>query len=188
MAKELHYIFWFVFIQFITNLSAILVEKIFVVPNYPEYVLNIVLSFSVLSLLLYRMGAPLLKKLIPAGSFLFIVCAVISLCNGDGFRSYNSVISAMASFMITAYCLIFFYWRLVKDTRLTGLTNSALFWIILGIFTYYTGSFFIFISYKYLIAIDSNSVGILWRFHNVLLTIFCIYTIYGLTCKDYRKT
>lgn len=188
MTKELHYICWFVFIQFITNLSAILVEKILVLPNYSVYVLNIVLSFSVLSLLFYRMEAPVLKKFIPVASFLFMIGSVVSLCGGDGFSSYNSVISAMASFIITAYCLIFFYWKLVKDTRLTGLTNSALFWIIIGIFTYYTGSFFIFISYKYLIDRDFNSVGILWRFHNVLLTIFCIYTIYGLTCKNYRKT
>ena len=94
----------------------------------------------------------------------------------------------MASFVITAYCLIFFYWRLVKDTKLSGLTESSFFWVIIGLFTYYTGSFFIFISYNYLIAKEFDAIGILWRFHNVLLTIFCIYTIYGLTCKDYQKT
>ncbi len=188
MAKELHYIFWFVLIQFVTNLSAILVEKIFVLPNYTVYVINIVLSFAILSALFYKMDNSALKKLIPPASLLFIICGVVSLCNGEGLYTYNSVISAMASFLITAYCLIFFYWKLVKDTKLSGLTNSALFWIIIGLFTYYTGSFFIFISYKYLIVQESGLIGILWRFHNVLLTIFCIYTIYGLTCKDYQRT
>jgi hypothetical protein len=189
MAKELHYIFWFVFIQFITNSTATLIEKIFIVQNnYPVYVINIVLSFVILSALFYKIDNRYLKKLVPAASLVFIVCTVISLCFGDGIQTYNSIISAMASFLITAYCLLFFYWKLVKDTKLSGLTDNAFFWIIIGIFTYYTGSFFIFISYKYLIVQEAGLIGILWRFHNVLLTIFCIYTIYGLTCKNYQRT
>jgi len=76
----------------------------------------------------------------------------------------------------------------VSDGRMIGLTASSLFWVIIGVFTYYTGSFFIFISYKYLIVQEASVIGILWRFHNVLLTIFCFYTIYGLACKKYQRT
>lgn len=188
MAKELHYVFWFVCIQVATNIGAIIMEKVFVVPNYTAYVMNIVLSFAVLSLLFYRMPSRTLKKVVPLAGLLFIASAAYSLSNGDGIKTYNSVISAVASFAITGFCLIFFYWKLVNDTKTPGLTNSALFWIIIGVFTYYTGSFFIFISYNYLISKEFDSIGILWRFHNVLLTIFCIYTIYGLTCKNYQRT
>ena len=195
LAKELRFIFWFVAVQFITNLVSSLCEMLYiwsnhsiVWSNYSIYALNIVLSFGVLSYLFYQLNIPVIKKLAPVFSILFTICAVFSLAKGDGVSSYNSILSALASFVITAYCLIFFYWRLVKDTRLTGLTNSSFFWIVIGLFTYYTGSFFIFISYNYLIAKEFNAIGILWRFHNVLLTIFCIYTIYGLTCKNYQKT
>jgi hypothetical protein len=184
---ELLYIFWFLCIQLATNLAASIMALLNIT-NYSVYVANIILSFAVLSLLFYKLDHYLLKKYIPAVCVFFISCAVFSIANGDGIGSYNSVLSAVASFFVTAYCLIFFYWRLVKDTRLSGLTESALFWIIIGLFTYYTGSFFIFISYKYLIVQESRAIGILWRFHNVLLTIFCIYTIYGLTCKNYQKT
>lgn len=188
MAKELQYIFWFVCVQVATNVSAIIMEKVFVVPNYTAYVMNIVLSFGALALLFYNMGSRTLRKIVPLAVLLFIASAVYSLSNGDGIKTYNSIISAAASFSITAFCLIFFYWKLVNDTKQFGLTNSALFWIIIGIFTYYTGSFFIFISYNFLLYKESNTIGILWRFHNVLLTIFCIYTIYGLTCKNYQRT
>jgi hypothetical protein len=188
MAKELHYIFWFVCIQVITNTAAILLEKIFVVPNYSVYVINIILSFAVLSALFYQFDNRTLKRIVPVAAVLFVVCAAVSLSQGDGIQTYNSIVSAVASFMITAYCLIYFYCKLVKDTKVSGLTDKALFWIIIGVFTYYTGSFFIFISYNYLISKEFDSIGILWRFHNVLLTIFCTYTIYALTCKDYQKT
>jgi hypothetical protein len=188
LAKELRYVFWFVCIQFVTNFTAVIMEKVFLATNYSVYVLNVILSFVVLSALFYQLRIGLIKKLVPFVSLAFIVFAVFSTAKGDGIATFNSMLSAIASFVITAYCLIFFYWRLVRDTGSSSLTENSLFWIIIGIFTYYTGSFFIFISYKYLIAKEFNSVSILWRFQNVLLTIFCIYTIYGLTCKDYRKT
>jgi hypothetical protein len=188
LAKELRYVFWFVLIQFVTNFVAILFEKVFILSNYSLYALNVILSFGILSVLFYQLEIVVIKRLFPTASLAFIVCTAVSMANGDGINTFNSIASAVASFVITAYCLIFFYWRLVKDTKLSGLTESSFFWIIIGLFTYYTGSFFIFISYNYLIDKVFNSIGILWRFHNVLLTIFCIYTIYGLTCKNYRKT
>jgi hypothetical protein len=188
LAKELRYVLWFVLIQFVTNMVSMLLENVFIIPNYSVYVINVILSFGILSVMFYQINIPVFKRLVPAASMAFAVCAVYSLAKGDGIGTYNSVLSAVGSFVITAYCMVFFYWRLVRDTGLSGLTELAFFWIIIGLFTYYTGSFFIFISYKYLIAKEFNAIGILWRFHNVLLTIFCIYTIYGLTCKNYQKT
>lgn len=188
LAKELLYIFYFICIQLITNVTATVLEKLHIT-NYSVYLLNIVLSFLVLSILFYELGIPLIRKIFPFSSLLFLGFATYSISNGDGIETYNSIISASASFIITAYCLIFFYWRLVKDKNYSGsLTDSAFFWATIGVFTYYTGSFFIFISYKYLIVREAEVIGILWRFHNLLLTIFCIYSIYGLTCKNYQKT
>lgn len=188
LAKELLYIFYFICIQFITNVTATILEKMHTT-NYSVYLLNIILSFLVLSILFYELGIPLIRKIFPFTSLLFLCFATYSIANGDGIETYNSMISASASFIITAYCLIFFYWRLVKDKYYSGgLTDSAFFWSAIGVFTYYTGSFFIFISYKYLIVREAEVIGILWRFHNLLLTIFCIYSIYGLTCKNYQKT
>ena len=187
LPKELRYIFWFVCMQFVTNLVATGLE-LMMTTNYAVYVANIILSFTLLSVLFYQTNIPSIRRLLPVASLVFIACGIYSIANGDGIMTYNSVLSAIGSFIITGYCMIFFYWRLVKDTKLSGLTDSAFFWIVIGIFTYYTGSFFIFISYKLLLVQEANIIGILWRFHNLLLTLFCIYTIYGLTCKDYRKT
>jgi hypothetical protein len=186
LSRELLYIFSFVCVQFIANTLATVLEQ-FRVPNYSVYVVNIILSFIILSLLFHRVIDTAIHKFIAVATVLFTVCAIISVSNGDGIDSYNSVLSAVASFLITFYCLVFFYRKLVSDTTRAGLTESSFFWIIIGVFTYYTGSFFIFISYKYLIAQESNVIGILWRFHNLLLAIFCTYTIYGLACKNYQK-
>ena len=187
LIMELRFIFWFLCVQVVTNGCASIFDNFHII-NYSIYAVNVFLSFGVLTALFYQLNIPLIRRIVPAASVIFVICAAFSLVNGDGVQSYNSVVSALASFVITGYCLIFFYWRLVRDTRLVGLTGSSFFWVVIGLFTYYTGSFFIFISYKYLIAEEFDSVGVLWRFQNVLLTIFCIYTIYGLTWKNYRKT
>ncbi len=187
MRQELRYIFYFVGMQFLTNTLATVLE-LAEIRNYLVYVVNIVLSFLILTLLFYQQEIPLIKRTIPLFTLAFVIAGVISLSQGDGINTFNSVLSAVASFAIICYCLIYFYWKLVKDIKLSGLTNSAFFWVVIGVFTYYTGSFFIFISYKYLIVPEANTIGILWRFHNLLLSIFCFYTIYALTCKNYRKT
>lgn len=187
LPKELVLVFWFVCMQFATNLIASVLE-ILIITNYSVYAANVILSFTLLSFIFYRTGIVILKKVVPVAILLFLACAVYSIGRGDGIMSYNSVLSAVGSFIITGYCLVYFYWRLVKDTQLSGLTENAFFWIVIGVFTYYTGSFFIFISYKYLIVQDAGIIGILWRFHNLLLTIFCGYTIYGITCKNYQRT
>lgn len=187
LPKELVLVFWFVCMQFATNLIASVLE-IMIITNYSVYAANVILSFTLLSFIFYRTGIVILKKVVPVAILLFLACAVYSIGRGDGIMSYNSVLSAVGSFIITGYCLVYFYWRLVKDTQLSGLTENAFFWIVIGVFTYYTGSFFIFISYKYLIVQDAGIIGILWRFHNLLLTIFCGYTIYGITCKNYQRT
>ena len=185
LSKELLYIFVFVCVQFGTNLLATMLEQLRI-PNYTLYAVNIILSFIILSFLFYRV-IDTMHKFIAGAAILFTIIAISSVANGDGIDTYNSVLAAVASFLITCYCLIFFYKKLVSNNTRSGLTESSLFWIIIGVFTYYTGSFFIFISYKYLMVQEANVIGILWRFHNVLLAIFCIYTIYGLACKNYQK-
>lgn len=186
LSRELLYIFAFVCIQFVCNLTASILDTGFKITNYPVYAANIVLSFMVLSMMFYYVFNNRIRRLIILASVLFAACTVFSIGRGDGIYSYNSIVSALAGFIITAYSLIFFYWKLVSDKRMTGLTNSTFFWVVIGLFTYYTGSFFIFISYNYLIVSGEGVVGILWRFHNLLLAVFCFYTIYGLTCKKYN--
>ena len=186
LSKELLYVFAFVCIQFVCNLTASILDTEFRVPNYPVYAANIVLSFMVLSIMFYSVFHQNIRRLIIVTTVLFAACTVFSIGRGDGIRSYNSIVSALAGFIIIAYSLIFFYSKLVSDKRMTGLTNSTFFWVVIGLFTYYTGSFFIFISYNYLIVSGEGVIGILWRFHNLLLAVFCFYTIYGLTCKKYN--
>ena len=187
LPKELLYIFWFLVTQLVANVTASILE-LAKISNYTVYAANIILSFCILSSLFYTLSRPAIQKLIVVAAVLFMLCSVYSISNSDGISSYNSVVSAVASFIITAYCLTFFYSKLVTDTRVTGLTDGAFFWIIIGVFTYYTGSFFIFISYKFLIVQGDIAAGILWRFHNLLFAIFCFYTIYGLACKNHQKT
>lgn len=187
LSKELLYVFGYIAIQLLCNLTASILEFLRLT-NYSIYVANIILSFAILSWFFYKaLDDKFVNILISIASLLFCICVVVSISNGDGIATYNSIVSAFASFMVTTYCLIYFYKKLILASVITELTENTVFWIVVGLFTYYTGSFFIFISYKYLLVQDSSVIGILWRFHNVLLAIFCGYTIYGIAWKNYRR-
>lgn len=60
------------------------------------------------------------------------------------------------------------------------------FWYVAGIFSYYTCSFLVFITFDYL-ANKGLPVGRLWRFHNVIMLVLCIYFSKGILCLEQRK-
>lgn len=187
ITKELFLIFMFLLLQLFCNAFASILEK-FKVPNYFIYTVNAISSFILLCYLFYHLFIHAKGKLIISASIIiFMAFLIFSVLYTNAFHTYNSTISAVVSFIIAAFCLYFFYSRFVYDQPDEPVISQAIFWAVTGIFTYYTGSFFIFMTYQYLIETNSSLIGILWQFHNVLLLACCIYITYGIACKTYHK-
>lgn len=185
LSSELRLVFGFCLIQFACNTLAT-VLSIFHTNNYIVYISNTFLSFLVLFYLFTKYLVPVKKPVAVLTISLFFFLTAILLYQGDGVSTYNSIGSALASLLIVALCLYFFYSKLINSSPEVSIPATAIFWSVIGIFTYFAGSFFIFITYKYMIANEVNTVGTLWRFHNLLLVICNMYIIYGVLCKSYR--
>lgn len=154
--------------------------------NYWVYKINFTVSFlTILYLfakkLVYLKPATLYTLLI-----FYLVISLFLMKNGDGVSYFNSLSAAIESIAIVSLCLYFFYTKLINTSEEISIPETSIFWCVVGIFTYYAGAFFIFISYKYLIHTDSSTVAVLWRFHNILLFICSLYISYGVLCKNYR--
>lgn len=184
--RELTVIFIFCVVQLICNSVAYYMAH-FKITNYWVYKINTVASFFFILYLFVKFLIPLNKKTILSIILVFLTFSLIAFLKGDGASSYNSISSAMASLIIVALSLYFFYSKLIHSSPEVSIPSTTVFWCVIGIFTYYAGAFFIFISYKYLIAADVGSIFILWRFHNLLLLICCAYISYGVLCKNYQK-
>lgn len=193
LPKEIWLILIFCLVQLVCNTIATIIERL-AIPNsffllqnnYWVYKLN---SMSCFLIVLYLFARHLLHfrpTLLYALLLLYALASVLLIIRGDGVFQFNSVSSALESIVIVALCLYFFYSKLINTHEEVSIPETSIFWCVVGIFTYYAGAFFIFISYKYFIGSNNSTVGVLWRFHNILLFICCLYISYGILCKNYR--
>ncbi len=185
LSPELHLIRLFCWIQIVCNTSATILDYKDI-NNYWVYEVNTILSFVIILILFGRYLLDLKKIVLYTLIGLVIICNALSYKYFGAIASFNSYGHALSSLFIVFLSLYFFYTRLINMPEEVSIPETSIFWCVVGIFTYYAGAFFIFISYKYLINTDSSMVAILWRFHNILLFICCSYICYGILCKNYR--
>lgn len=182
ISKELLPIFIFCVIQLIFNFLASVLGQ-HEIRNYWVYKINTILSFYIILYFFLKYLISVKKYVVTIIALVFLMIFGILFLKGDGITNYDSNSAALASLIIVGLCMYFFYSKLItKPTTEVSVPDTSIFWCIIGIFTYYAGAFFIFISYRYLI--DTSTVGTLWRFHNLLLLICCLYISYGILCKN----
>lgn len=188
LSAELKCILAFCIIQFVCNASGEIIGDRFFGNNYWIYKLNTAASLLVILLLFAKYLLPVKKTTGMLFAVLFILFNSLPMLIGDGITTFNSYSAALCSIAIVAYCLYFFFIKLIQSSPEESVPSGTIFWCIIGLFTYYAGAFFIFISYKFLIESNLRSLGTtLWRFHNLLLFIGCLYISYGVLCKSYQK-
>lgn len=186
LSDDIIIILIFCLIQLLCNTVATFMDIVLKTNNYWVYKINSTASFLCI---LYLFSRKLIQ--IKSTSFYllltgYIAISVILMSKGDGIWQFNSISAAVESIIIVGLCLYFFYTKLINTSEEISIPETSIFWCVVGIFIYYAGAFFIFISYKYLIDSDNSAVGVLWRFHNILLFICCCYISYGVLCKNYR--
>ncbi|GAB3027726.1 hypothetical protein GCM10027051_35840 [Niabella terrae] len=185
---ELRLVFIFCLIQLLCNTTAQIIGTGMKLNNYWVYKLNTIASFITLTLLFGKHLLKVSRTKLTMMVIVWLLFSFIPFAFGDGVITYNSYSAALSSIAIVAYCLYFFYIKLIQSSPEESVPSTPVFWCVIGLFTYYAGGFFIFISYKLLIEeTTGNSVGRLWQFHNLLLFICCLYICYGIIWKNYQK-
>ena len=182
--KAIRYIFLFLVVQLLFNGIAICVTLTMkyyyheMGNNIIFFHLNCLFSFYVI--LSYFKEINVIKK----RSLLFVLFVITYLgylIIEDGFFRFNSIGFSLASLVIIIFCFKYYYF-LLQNPQLDNFFYSPDFWIITGLLTYYVCNFIIFMTFSYL-AKNTPHAGYLWLFHNVVLTILCIYIIKGVLCK-----
>ncbi len=89
--------------------------------------------------------------------------------------------AAPGGFFIALFRLIrFLFWTEV----IPGVNSINLkeFWVPAAVLLYFGSGCFIFISYHYLSIVSYESVGALWKLHNVFLAFGCLLFLKAMTC------
>ncbi|MBA3705071.1 MAG: hypothetical protein H0W84_04010 [Bacteroidetes bacterium] len=177
------YLFWFVVVQVLLNGTGDLLEKL-KTENLYIYHINCAISFTILSG--YFRSVLNFKKIdwiIGTIYLLFLTFLVIDIFTLENFNSFNSCSYGIAGFILVTYSFLYFLEQILQPTT-TAITRSKDFWYVTAIFTYYASNFFIFISYNWLTQeYTTNIFAIIWRIHNVIFFIMCVYLYIGFKCK-----
>jgi hypothetical protein len=181
------YIFWFVLTQAVLNSLATITQLLDVNNNLYLYHLNCAFSFLILSVyfgdVLRLKNIRLITLVVMVGFFLFYT---INLLRWENLQTFNSNSFGLASLIIVVYCFLYYLDKLIHPAT-QNIARSSNFWFVTGLFTYYASSFFIFITFRTLIQNRVINLGVLWRIHNGVFLLMCIYILIGMICKPLPK-
>lgn len=117
----------------------------------------------------------------------FVLYIIFGLFNMVFFQrplTFNSYSYAFGVLWIVFFSLESLH-ILLSNPELENIFKFKDFWIATGILFYFGISFFIFISYNYLSAVSPQNVGVLWKIHNIFLSIGCILFLKAIFAKKW---
>lgn len=117
-----------------------------------------------------------------------IITLTIALTENVNISIFNSRSYSIVAVMVSLYTIIYYYLKLVTPKE-DKIVKTRSFWFNTGLFTYYSGCFFIFTTYRWFVQVNPiENYSILWSMHNVIFLLMCISFSIGFTCKNYQMT
>ncbi|WP_460937705.1 hypothetical protein [Spirosoma humi] len=151
--------------------------------NLFAYSLNFAWAYYILSLYFSRLYASRKWAWFILGLVaLYQLNLIYTLQASSTVADFNSISFGGVSLLITIACLFYYGQQLAGQPKENILTVRN-FWYVNGIFTYYTSNFFIFLTYNSLISRNYANIGIVWKIHNVVFLVMCVYFFIGMRCK-----
>ncbi len=187
---EYSHLFYYVLMQAILNFTAsIIVDVFFKTNNIWLYQLNCFLSFVILfsffkKFIFFRVSNLAIN--IFAAVFMCFLAIIIFF---ESQNAFNSLSYTTVSIAITFLCLNY-YWFLISKMPTESILKNPFFFIVTGLLIYYSSNILVFASYRFLTIehVQTKSFWILWKFHNFMLTLMCIFILKGFTCVTSPKT
>jgi len=178
-----NYIFWFILFQTSVNTVSIVYDQYLFLSNLHFYHLNCAVSFFILTIYF----STILKfnhvhNILYGVLILFGALCFVNIMLWEDLRTFNSNSYSLASFIIVVYSFLYYLENLLRPATI-DIAKSQNFWYVTGLFTYYAGSFFIFLTFKKLTFLNLKNLGFLWQTHNILFLILCIFLARGIICQ-----
>ncbi len=136
--------------------------------NLPVFHGQTLLEFILLSVFFHQFfEKKKVKRSIEIIAILFILFATgNALFLEPPLETFNSNTRAVSSLIITAYCLAYYYTQ-ISHPKLVSLHQDATFWLVTGIFFYYSGTAIIGSIWSFLNQSKSELFRITWEVQNL---------------------
>lgn len=124
------------------------------------------------------------RAIILGGLLLYAVFFTFNILFLQPITVFNSYSYALGALIIVVYGLLAFSWW-IQVVPALNLLSLKEFWAFAGVMFYFGSSFFILITYQYLSIVSPEDVGVLWKMHNIFLTIGCLLFLKAIMCKKW---
>ena len=119
---------------------------------------------------------------------LFIILFIILSIYNIIYQTRTFTIYGLTSIWVAVKCLSYYAYKF-NNPAVEDILKSRIFWIISGLFLYFTVAFFVFISYDFftsgiLKGELSPILGGFWLLQNIILALSCGFYIKAITCKQ----
>jgi len=176
-------IIYYLWVQFIFNGYANLLNEL-LLDNLFVYSLSFSWSFFILSLYFAELYSSIkLKAIILSIVVIFQIYSLNYVQPATIQASFDSISFGLMGLLITVYSLLY-YAKQLRNQPKENILYVPHFWFVNGIFTYYASNFFIFLTFDTLINRHYTNLSIIWRIHNVVFLVMCIYFFIGLQCRN----
>jgi hypothetical protein len=172
---------YFLICQVALNTTAPILQA-YDINNHFVYHLNCLITVVIFTT--YFLRSLNYKPVVVAGLCAFLIFWAINILWIQPYYRFNSYSYSMGAFFIVL-CSLLNFREIITQMPTEKILSLKDFWILTGLLTYFGSCFFIFISYNYLSQIDSVNVGILWKIHNVFLSLGCVIFLKAFSCKQW---
>lgn len=176
----------FLAVQLLLNGLAITIELTLISNNNLWlYHLNCLLTQTIFAVYFYHLFKERRRKhFVLYTSLIFLIGFTANILFVQPLTTFNSYSYALGAFFIVTYGFTCFY-KWMQGLPAFNILGLKEFWGAAGVLFYFGSSFFIFISYEYLIRVTPKTVSILWMLHNVFLMIACIIFARAILAKEW---
>lgn len=158
------------------------------IPNIRYYNAICIVSFCTIAYIFFQVfNLTVYKKALVVSSVLYIFVFFILLIFWDDNMSFNSTGFSLASLLIIVYSFLYFKEKIALADVQQAFFDKT-FWIVTGLFIYYFGCFFIFLTFRFLtlngiltdLIEERKSLGTLWGIQNIIYFLSCISVSIGI--------
>ena len=184
---------WFVLFAaalLVSNISALLVQ---VIPTYfgkkPGMNLFVYhIGCTAYAIILSKFFSMVLKSKSYILDVFFLVPFLILSVLNIVYLNRTFTIYGITSIWVVVKCLTYYAQKFQEPPK-EDLISSWLFWVVSGLFLYFSVAFFTFITYDFFTigvikGIMPRSVAAFWNVQNVILAVSCLFYIKAIGCKE----
>jgi hypothetical protein len=181
LTRSHKFLFWFIVVGTLTELTNRTIKQLFIIENnMPLGHFYIALSFIFLALFYwYELENFINKKIIIAVIILYELFCLNNVILFQSHLSYPSIPGAISALLLVTFSILLFA-NIMKEGKIKVLTDSSLIWINSAVLLYYSGNFFFYTLYNFILSYSREFLTRTLYFFLILNSIFYILIAIGL--------